>query len=334
MKKLVRVAGRTLAAVALLLLGAFVVASVSASNKLSQKLDAHDIELTVPNPLGSEELAALRAERTAAGNTDPITSEELARIAQQRALARGKHLVEARYACGACHGASFGGGVMLDDPAIGRILGPNITSGKGGRVASYTNADWDRIVRHGLKPDGSPAVMPSEELFAMSDYELSDIIAYLRSRPPVDAEVPPPSFGPVGKVLVATGKFPLSANKVADHRRAHAADAPAEADTAEFGAHLAATCTSCHRDNLAGGPMLFGPPSWPAAANLTQHASGLGGYSFDDFERAMTQGIAKDGRALREPMTHVLPTARAMTPTERRALWTYLSAIESRPTNP
>ena len=96
---------------------------------------------------------------------------------------------------------------------------------------------------------------------------------------------------------------------------------------------LSATCTSSHRDNLAGGPMLFGPPSWPAAANLTQHASGLHGYSFEDFERAMTQGIANDGRALREPMTHVLPAARAMTPTERRALWTYLRAIEPKPTN-
>ena len=80
--------------------------------------------------------------------------------------------------------------------------------------------------------------------------------------------------------------------------------------------------------------MQFGPPSWPAAANLTQHAAGLAGWTFEDFEKALTQGVAKDGRTLREPMSHALPATRAMTPTERKALWTYLSSLQPQPTNP
>ena len=167
----------------------------------------------------------------------------------------------------------------------------------------------------------------------MSDQELSDIVAYLRSQPPVDAEVPKPTFGPVGKVLVALGKFPISAEKLPDHQRAHKLAAPEAADTPEFGAHLAAICTTCHRENLAGGPMRFGPPSWPAAANLTQHATGLGTWSFDDFQKAITQGVSKNGRALKEPMTLVLASARAMTETERKALWTYLKTLKPAPTN-
>jgi hypothetical protein len=70
--------------------------------------------------------------------------------------------------------------------------------------------------------------------------------------------------------------------------------------------------------------MPFGPPEWPAAANLTPHGTGLHDWSFGDFERAITQGISKDGRRLREPMTSVVQSAKAMLPTERKAIWTYL----------
>ena len=90
----------------------------------------------------------------------------------------------------------------MNDAAIGRILGPNITAGKGGRTAAYTMADWDRIVRHGIKPDGRPAVMPSEDFLLMSDQELSDVVAFLRSQPTVDAEVERPTFGPIGPAIV------------------------------------------------------------------------------------------------------------------------------------
>ena len=83
----------------------------------------------------------------------------------------------------------------------------------------------------------------------------------------------------------------------------------------------------------AGGPMPFGPPDWPAAANLTRHDGGLAGWSFSDFEKALTAGQSKDGRALRAPMSEVVPTTRAMTTTERQALWAYLGSISPQPTN-
>ena len=69
----------------------------------------------------------------------------------------------------------LGGGVMVDAFPIGRLLGPNLTGGAGGRTRTYTAADWDRAVRHGILPDGRPSVMPAEDYRLMSDQELADV---------------------------------------------------------------------------------------------------------------------------------------------------------------
>jgi len=80
--------------------------------------------------------------------------------------------------------------------------------------------------------------------------------------------------------------------------------------------------------------MAFGPPSWPTAANLTPHAAGLGAWSFEDFEQALTRGISKDGHPLRAPMADVVQGTKAMDATERKALWTYLRGVPASATNP
>ena len=44
---------------------------------------------------------------------------------------------------------------LLEDAfPLGRFLGPNLTTGQGSRTLDYEPADWDRIVRHGVLPDG------------------------------------------------------------------------------------------------------------------------------------------------------------------------------------
>jgi mono/diheme cytochrome c family protein len=296
-KRKLKVAGIALGAMLVSALLLFTVAAVKASSRLSRKFETHRIDLALPPP------------------------------SDAAAIARGKHLVEARYGCNGCHGNNLAGGVMIDDPAIGSILGPNLTAGTGSRTAGYSMVDWDRIVRHGVKPDGSAAIMPAQDYFKMSDEELSDIVAYIRATPAVEAEVPRPRFGPIGKVLLALGKLPISAESQPDSTRVHPSRPPETADNVEFGEHLAAVCITCHRSDLAGGPMPFGPPDWPSAANLTQHATGMRDWSYDDFERAITQGTSKDGRRLQEPMAAVVQSTRAMSPTERKAIWTYLRSV-------
>lgn len=169
--------------------------------------------------------------------------------------------------------------------------------------------------------------MPSEDFQLMSDQELSDVVAYIRSVPPVDAEVPEPVLGPLGKILLVTGRLPLSAGKVASHDAPHPVAPPAAEPTADFGRHLAGVCTGCHGASFTGGPIPGGDPSWPPARNLTPHETALGSWTYDQFVAAMRDGVRPDGSALLEPMTFVAPFARNMTDVEMRALWAYLRSL-------
>ena len=115
--------------------GGYVWASNAATTRLSQTHEVHRVDFPIPFPLTDDERAAVRAERTASvkRGADPLVDVNLDAIATERAATRGKHLVETFYACTECHGTNFGGGVMVDDPAMGRVLGPNLTMG-GDRV--------------------------------------------------------------------------------------------------------------------------------------------------------------------------------------------------------
>lgn len=165
----------------------------------------------------------------------------------------------------------------------------------------------------------------------MSDQELSDLIAYIGSMPPVDNEVPEPAFGPLGKMLVAMGQFPLAADAFAS-RTEHLVRPPEAGVNLEFGRHLAAVCAGCHGEDFSGGPMPGGDPSWPEAANLTSHEEGLAGWDLETFETAFRSGVSPDGIEYVAPMSFLVPMAGNMTDVEVEAMWLYLQSLPPRPT--
>jgi cytochrome c553 len=295
-------------------------ASIRVNRLLSRTVETHVASVPVPFPLSAEEIRRLRL--------NPARAGELAR---EQAMERGRHLLESRYACAECHGRDFSGGVMVDAAPIGRLFGPNLTAGQGSRTTGYSPADWDRIVRHGVRRDSTPAVMPSEDYRAMTDQELSDIIVFLGSQPAVDNVVPARELGPLGKILMATGRIRLSADMVESHDAPHAVRPPEPAVTVELGRHIAQTCTGCHHADLAGGKIPGGDPSWVPAANLTSHPSGLGGWTYEQFRTAMQEGRRPDETMLRAPMMTVIPYAQRMTPVELEALWTYVQSVPAVP---
>ncbi len=319
MKKALKITLGLCAVAFLLLGGGYGWATLKANDIRATVVATHTIDFPVPFPLTDVELARL------APGENPDS------VALARAIERGRHLVDSRYACADCHGETFGGGVLVDDPMIGRVLGPNITAGRGSKTIGFTPADWDRAVRHGVLRNGLPSAMPAQDFRLMSDQELSDVVAYLRSMPPVDNEVPGVRLGPLGRVLVATGQMPFAAFTMASHDEPHEALPPVAEVSVEFGRHLAGVCTGCHGADFSGGRIPGGDPSWVSARNLTPHPNALGGWSYESFLAAITEGVRPDGAPLLEPMTFVLPYVRNMTEVETRALWAYLQSIPSIP---
>lgn len=244
------------------------------------------------------------------------------------AIARGQHLAITR-GCGDCHGADFGGKIVVDVLPVGHIFGPNITRGKGGLVAAFTAADWERAIRHGLAPDGRMLViMPIRDFAALTDADTADLISYLQQLPAVDRDLGAISIGPIPRVQMLLDQVPLAEARVIDQHAAHAATMT-PAPTAEYGRYLAHTCSGCHGDHFSGGRVPGLPPSFPAAANITPDpATGIGKWTKVDFYTAMREGRRPNGTSIDPFMPWA--TFKHMGDTELDALWAFLQTQSPR----
>lgn len=244
------------------------------------------------------------------------------------AIERGRHIAATR-GCVDCHGSDLGGAKVIDDPAMGRLHGPNLTLGEGGRGAAYTDADFVRAIRHGVAPDGRGLfLMPSTDYARFTEADMGDLIAFLKSVPPVNRARVPISVGPVARTLLVVGKIQLAAD-VIDHPKLRP-DAVVPGVTVEYGRYLAAGCTGCHGPNLSGGKIDIGPPDWPPAANLTPDSSGrLAKWSEADFIAALRTAKRPDGSELNPVMPRAFGQ---LNETEMRALWAYLRTLPAAPT--
>ena len=247
----------------------------------------------------------------------------------EASLARGEHLVTAVSHCDGCHGADLGGIPFIDDPSIGLIYSPNLTSGQGGVGATYTDEDWVRALTQGVAPDGRMLlVMPAQHFRHYSDADLGAIIAYIKSAPPVDREKPESSLSFLGRTIFAVGGFGQMPAEIIDHSAPRPA-APAEGVTAEYGEFLVTVgvCRDCHMPNLAGGQP---SPSDPWAPNLTPGGE-LAGWSQADFINTLRTGVSPSGHELNPMMPW--EAYRNMTDAELQAIWLYLQSLPAQPSN-
>ena len=245
------------------------------------------------------------------------------------AVARGRHLVTAVGKCVDCHDQGLKGKVFIDDPIFGRLVATNLTAGKGGVLGAYTDAQLVRAIRHGVKTDGTPALfMPAQEFNYFTDDDLAAIIAFIRSLPPVDNEVPRSKIKMLPRFLYVAKKLDLVPAELIDHAKR---PAPVAAGvTREYGQYLAQTggCFGCHGPGLSGGAIPGAPPSIPIATNITP--TGIGKWTEAQFLQAMRSGTRPDGSTINRfmPWEYV----GQLTDDELRALWTFLSSVEPRTT--
>lgn len=251
-----------------------------------------------------------------------IAAEPLSVSNDPAAIAHGKRWAEMH--CQGCHGPDLSGGEFFTDDTLGYVDAPNLTAGKGGIGGAYTDADWVRAIRHGIRKDGvSVFIMPSNDFYHLNDTDLAGVIAYLKTVPPVDKTTRPRALSTMAKVLFASGVFPnlLYAELIPHDVRP---PAPPVAVTADYGAYLAHAhgCVSCHGAGLTGGQP--SRPGAPPAPDLTLRGE-LSVWSEDDFKAALRTGRTPQGRELSEDMPW--KGLSKMTDDEMRAVWQYLRSL-------
>jgi mono/diheme cytochrome c family protein len=241
----------------------------------------------------------------------------------REAIANGEHIATIR-ACNGCHGPDMGGSTLIENPAIGYFYPPNLTTGQGGVLSHYDDAQLVRAIRHGIGYDDKPLLlMPAHEFYVLSDEDLGAVIAYIRAQPPVDHEIPESTVGPLARLLFLSGQFPLLPAEMIDHDAPRPA-APEPGITAEYGEYLAVICQSCHQPDFAGGPVPGAQPDDPPAPNLTPGGE-LAGWTEADFITTIRTGITPSGRQL-DPLMPAEQFAK-MTDDELKAVWLFLQSL-------
>jgi mono/diheme cytochrome c family protein len=196
-------------------------------------------------------------------------------------IAEGERLARIRGCYNGCHGRAAEGGVLLEDPMLGTITAPDLTRA----VRTLSDAELNRVIRHGVRADGSSvAVMPSSMLYHLTDEDLGAILAFLRSLPPTDGPEADVKLGPLGRFLFIKGDFQPAAAEI-DHA-APRLDPGDGSDPIALGRYLAMTsCPECHGSDLGGG---YETPNLAIAA----------AYTPEQFQTLMRTGEPFDGRDL------------------------------------
>ena len=242
------------------------------------------------------------------------------------AVERGRHVVTAIGLCAECHGQNLAGQILEDDPVFGILVPANLTSGKGGVGASYSDLDFVRAIRHGVDAEGKALpIMPSKYYNKLSDADLGAVIAYIRSLPPVDNELPESNLRVLGRILLVAGQLAgfFEAEEI-DHD-APRPPAPEIGVTAQYGKYLATLCTACHGSDLSGGMVPGEGPDAPLAPDITSRG-GPGRWSEEQFMATLRSGTTPEGKQL-DNENMPWQAVGKMTDDELKAVWLYLRSL-------
>jgi len=241
---------------------------------------------------------------------------------------RGAYLVNTIMACGNCHSPrdasgnlipdqAFSGGLTFDTPPF-KATAANITQDIETGIGSWSDAEIKRALVEGVRPNhghlaGVPlaAIMPANFYKALLPDDLDAVVAYLRTVKAIGNQVPDPVY----KAPVRRDPYP---DADAGFSKAMLAD------PVKRGAYLVTIghCMECHarwdrgvsdfKGGLGGGGRLFPPREGlpegtppTVIPNITAHpTAGIGGWTDTEIIRAVTHGVARDGRPLKPPMAY------------------------------
>jgi hypothetical protein len=279
--------------------------------------------------------------------TTSVTADETAFRARASAerRERGRYLVEGVAHCFMCHGEQdYAHGNSLPLPGrkgVGQIVKgesfdgfsddglvcPNITPDKETGAGTWTDAQFERAIRHGIGHDGRELfdVMPYAFFRSMTDEDVASVIVYIRSLPAVHNPLPKRSL-------------PFEV-KVDLHPELEPKLAPDASEQVRHGWYLVrlAQCNDCHTPSnpdgsvrtemmFGGGMHAQGPWGDVVTPNITPDPSGISHYDEAMFVKTIRTGHASGG--VRELNTFMpYRYFRNMTDEDLMAIFAYLRTV-------
>jgi mono/diheme cytochrome c family protein len=258
-------------------------------------------------------------------------------------LQRGEYLTRAAD-CAACHtqpdGTPFAGGRQFKLP-FGVLYSPNITPDPETGIGQYTDAQWIRVLHHGVDRTGThlyPA-MPYPSYTRMSDDDALDLKAYLFSLKPVHATPPANDMS-----------FPFNQrwlmvfwNLVNNPDTRLQPDA-SKSEAWNRGAYIVQAlghCGECHTPRnfmqAMSGRQFAGTvqADWLAYNLTSDTAHGIGGWSDGALSEYLSTGKAPGHGPASGPMAEAVEySLRYMTPSDIQAIITYLKTVPAQPDGP
>ncbi len=247
--------------------------------------------------------------------------------------------------CESCHtdkknkGLLMAGGLpMVTD--FGTFFAPNITPDRTYGIGTWTYADFHRAVREGKGKGGELLypVFPYSSFSGMTDQDINDLWAYLRTVPA--AAVPSKPH----QVKAPFGFRPLLIGwRLLFFREGPLKPAPGLSVQQQRGRYLSEAvvhCQECHsprnglgaieRDKAyAGNPV---GPDGQNAPNLTP--TGIGKLTQSDLRDMLSSGMTPDGDFLGSGMADVVLGTAKLTQADRDAIIAYVRTVPARPSTP
>ncbi|ADO41503.1 c-type cytochrome [Ketogulonicigenium vulgare] len=230
---------------------------------------------------------------------------------------RGRYVAVAAD-CAACHtnheeGLEWAGGYVLDTP-MGQMISTNITPSVEFGIGGWTEAQFERAVRHGVAP-GLHMIypgMPYADYARISDEDISALYAFIMS------EIEPIDQAPALQTSLA---FPFNIryvmagwNLLFGHNQPFdaATTQPGGADRGEYLVTALAHCNTCHSPRnilmAEGGPFLSGGNvgGWDVPNITSDPISGIGGWSDEEIVQYLRQGNAHGKAQAAGPMAEAV----------------------------
>ena len=253
-------------------------------------------------------------------------------------VARGAYLVHAG-GCISCHtppgGTPFAGGRALATP-FGTFYSPNITPDSQTGIGRWSDADFQRALRRGIRPDGKKyfPVFPYPSFTGISDADALAIKAYLFSLPPTHQ---PDREHDVS--FPFSWRFLQNGWRLLFFDRGPFQPDPKRDDAYNRGAYLVtslAHCGECHTPRnflgavdsdaaLSGNP--DGPDGQPVPNITPDPKTGIGEWDKDDIATLLKTGVTPEHSRVKGAMHEAIEDGlKYLTDSDRDAIAGYLLA--------